>query len=77
MGQQLVDAYNENVATPYSAAERGYIDAVIEPSATRLEIRRALTLLRDKRQALRPRRAEAPPDSALTAVGSHSCTVVR
>ena len=29
------------------------------------------------RQALRPRRAEAPPDSALTAVGSHSCTVVR
>ncbi|MDV6282139.1 acyl-CoA carboxylase subunit beta [Rhodococcus jostii] len=51
MRQQLVDAYNENVATPYSAAERGYIDAVIEPSATRLEIRRALTLLRDKRSA--------------------------
>ncbi|MDH6289096.1 acyl-CoA carboxylase subunit beta [Rhodococcus opacus] len=51
MRQQLVDAYNENVATPYSAAERGYIDAVIEPSATRLEIRRALTLLRDKHSA--------------------------
>ncbi|MCQ4119323.1 acyl-CoA carboxylase subunit beta [Rhodococcus tibetensis] len=47
--QQLVDAYNENVATPYSAAERGYIDVVIEPSVTRLEIRRALTLLRGKR----------------------------
>ena len=51
MRQQLVDAYNENVATPYSAAERGYIDAVIEPSATRLEIRWALTLLRDKHSA--------------------------
>ncbi|TQC51004.1 acyl-CoA carboxylase subunit beta [Rhodococcus sp. WS4] len=51
MRQQLVDAYNENVATPYSAAERGYIDGVIEPSATRLEIRRALTLLRDKHSA--------------------------
>ena len=30
------------------AAERGYIDAVIEPSSTRLEIRKALRLLRDK-----------------------------
>ncbi|MFD4369013.1 acyl-CoA carboxylase subunit beta [Rhodococcus sp. NPDC058521] len=47
--QTLIDAYNESVATPYGAAERGYIDAVIEPSVTRLEIRRALKLLRDKR----------------------------
>ncbi|MCH5643513.1 hypothetical protein MKW15_12815 [Gordonia sp. ABSL49_1] len=30
------------------AAERGYIDAVIEPSHTRLEIRRALAMLADK-----------------------------
>lgn len=46
--QQMIDTYNESVATPYAAAERGYIDAVIEPSTTRLEIRRALKLLRDK-----------------------------
>ncbi|QNG20854.1 acyl-CoA carboxylase subunit beta [Rhodococcus triatomae] len=46
--KELVDTYNENVATPYAAAERGYIDAVIEPSTTRLEIRRALKILRNK-----------------------------
>lgn len=46
--QQLIDTYNESVATPYGAAERGYIDAVIEPSTTRLEIRRALKLLGGK-----------------------------
>lgn len=44
----LINQYNETVATPWVAAERGYIDAVIEPSRTRLEIRHALRLLRDK-----------------------------
>ncbi|QLY27671.1 acyl-CoA carboxylase subunit beta [Nocardia huaxiensis] len=46
--QNMIDFYNATVATPWTAAERGYIDAVIEPSATRLEIRKALQLLRDK-----------------------------
>ncbi|BCK55855.1 propionyl-CoA carboxylase subunit beta [Nocardia wallacei] len=50
--QFLINQYNETVATPWIAAERGYIDAVIEPSRTRLEIRRALRLLRDKRPVL-------------------------
>jgi len=44
----MINQYNETVATPWIAAERGYIDAVIEPSRTRLEIRHALRLLRDK-----------------------------
>lgn len=44
----MINQYNENVATPWIAAERGYIDAVIEPSRTRLEIRHALRLLREK-----------------------------
>ncbi|MEV0079864.1 acyl-CoA carboxylase subunit beta [Nocardia neocaledoniensis] len=44
----MINQYNETVATPWIAAERGYIDAVIEPSSTRLEIRHALRLLRDK-----------------------------
>ncbi|MFC4127694.1 acyl-CoA carboxylase subunit beta [Nocardia rhizosphaerae] len=44
----LINQYNETVATPWVAAERGYIDAVIEPATTRLEIRHALRLLRDK-----------------------------
>ncbi|MCM6772142.1 acyl-CoA carboxylase subunit beta [Nocardia sp. CDC159] len=46
--QNMIDFYNATVATPWIAAERGYIDAVIEPSQTRLEIRKALRLLRDK-----------------------------
>ncbi|WP_406230856.1 acyl-CoA carboxylase subunit beta [Nocardia sp. NBC_01009] len=50
----MINQYNETVATPWIAAERGYIDAVIEPSRTRLEIRQALRLLRDKESALEP-----------------------
>lgn len=46
--QQMVDFYNALLDNPWVAAERGYIDAVIEPSATRLEIRKALRLLREK-----------------------------
>ncbi|MFI5776536.1 acyl-CoA carboxylase subunit beta [Nocardia sp. NPDC051570] len=46
--QNMIDFYNATVATPWIAAERGYIDAVIEPSTTRLEIRKALRLLREK-----------------------------
>lgn len=46
----MINQYNETIATPWIAAERGYIDAVIEPSRTRLEIRHALRLLRDKPQ---------------------------
>lgn len=50
----MIDQYNTTVATPWIAAERGYIDAVIEPSRTRLEIRHALRLLRDKEAAAEP-----------------------
>ncbi|MGC4961404.1 acyl-CoA carboxylase subunit beta [Gordonia sp. DT101] len=46
--QQMVDLYDTTVATPWVAAERGYIDAVIEPSQTRLELRKALAMLADK-----------------------------
>jgi acetyl-CoA carboxylase carboxyltransferase component len=59
--QQLIDYYNANVATPWVAAERGYIDAVIEPATTRLEIRRALTLLRDKKLQRNPRKHHLLP----------------
>ncbi|MEV0060951.1 acyl-CoA carboxylase subunit beta [Nocardia sp. NPDC050718] len=50
----MIDHYNATVATPWVAAERGYIDAVIEPSQTRLEIRHALRLLREKEQSAEP-----------------------
>ena len=41
---ELVDEYVERYANPYVAAERGYIDDVIEPSQTRRELVRALQL---------------------------------
>ncbi|WP_280449460.1 carboxyl transferase domain-containing protein, partial [Nocardia brasiliensis] len=59
--QQMIDFYNATMATPWVAAERGYIDAVIEPSTTRLELRRALQLLRDKTQARNPRKHHLLP----------------
>ena len=48
----LIDEYETTLANPYVAAERGYIDAVIAPHETRLEIVRALRLLRSKREVL-------------------------
>jgi acetyl-CoA carboxylase carboxyltransferase component len=46
--------YAERLLNPYVAAERGYVDAVIEPAATRAEISAALELLADKRELMRP-----------------------
>jgi propionyl-CoA carboxylase beta chain len=49
---ELIDDYDTALANPYIAAERGYIDAVITPHETRVEIVRALRLLRSKRETL-------------------------
>jgi len=49
---EFTDRYEDTLANPYIAAERGYIDAVISPHETRLEIVRALRLLRTKRASL-------------------------
>ncbi|MFL0579136.1 acyl-CoA carboxylase subunit beta [Dietzia sp. 179-F 9C3 NHS] len=59
--QQLIDMYNEFIATPYTAAERGYIDAVIEPSETRLMLRKALAQLKDKTRTESPRKHPIMP----------------
>jgi propionyl-CoA carboxylase beta chain len=47
---ELSRRYEEELATPYLAAERGYVDAVIRPSETRREVTRALELLRTKQE---------------------------
>ena len=48
---ELVGEYTERFANPYIAAERGYIDDVIEPGRTRSELIRALRLgLRKERK---------------------------
>ena len=52
---ELVLEYREKFANPYVAAERGYIDSVIEPSWTRPHLIEALDLLKTKREA-RPSR---------------------
>ncbi len=59
--QNLINFYNENVATPWVAAERGFIDAIIEPATTRLELRRALKLLQDKKIQRNPRKHHVLP----------------
>ena len=54
--RDFIDFYNSMMATPYMAAERGYIDAVIEPAETRLQLRKALAQLRDKEVLRTPRK---------------------
>ncbi len=44
--------YADRLLNPYVAAERGFIDAVIEPADTRAEIAAALAVLDDKREQL-------------------------
>jgi propionyl-CoA carboxylase beta chain len=51
-----VTVYEDLLANPYIAAERGYVDAVIAPSQTRLEVSKALRMLRTKRDELPPKK---------------------
>jgi propionyl-CoA carboxylase beta chain len=46
---ELVAEYSERFANPYIAAQRGYVDDVIDASATRATVARALEILADKR----------------------------
>jgi acetyl-CoA carboxylase carboxyltransferase component len=53
---ELVEDYQSRFANPYVAAERGYLDGVIEPRETRPALIKALRLARHKRQSLPPRK---------------------
>jgi acetyl-CoA carboxylase carboxyltransferase component len=53
--EELVEDYKEKFANPYVAAERGFLDDVIEPQDTRPTLIRSLHLLKDK-QVERPHR---------------------
>ena len=46
---KLANEYTYNVASPFLAAERGELDGVIEPAATRVAVVKALRALRTKR----------------------------
>ena len=49
---ELIEEYTERFANPYIAAERGYVDDVIDPRETRRVLVRSLTMLRTKREQL-------------------------
>jgi propionyl-CoA carboxylase beta chain len=53
---KLVQEYEDTLANPYVAAERGYVDAVIEPAHTRIAVTKALRALRHKRATLPPKK---------------------
>jgi propionyl-CoA carboxylase beta chain len=53
---ELIQEYEDTLANPYIAAERGYVDAVIQPSQTRAQVTRALRMLRTKRETLPPKK---------------------
>lgn len=53
---ELIQEYEDTLANPYIAAERGYVDAVIQPSQTRTQIVRSLRMLRTKRESLPPKK---------------------
>ena len=53
---ELIDEYTERFANPYIAAERGYVDDVIDPRETRKVLARSLAMLRTKREQLPSRK---------------------
>lgn len=54
--QRFITEYEDTLANPYIAAERGYIDTVITPSNTRMNVTKALRALRNKRETLPPKK---------------------
>lgn len=54
--KEKVAEFEDKFANPYIAAERGFIDEVIEPSETRPKLIRALSLLQNKRDTNPPKK---------------------
>jgi acetyl-CoA carboxylase carboxyltransferase component len=53
---ELVEDYTERFANPYNAAERGYVDDVIDPRQTRRVLATSLEMLRSKKEQLPQRK---------------------
>ena len=54
--RQKVEEFRDKFANPYVAAERGFVDEVIEPRLTRAKVIRALRLLRTKKDTNPPKK---------------------
>jgi acetyl-CoA carboxylase carboxyltransferase component len=55
------DEYRERYLTPWPAAERGFVDQVVDPADTRRALAAGLRALSTKREVLRARKHEAGP----------------
>ncbi len=53
--------YDDRLLNPYVAADRGYVDAVIDPADTRRAVADALAALSSKRERLQPRKHDNTP----------------
>jgi acetyl-CoA carboxylase carboxyltransferase component len=53
---ELVAEYTEKYSNPYAAAERGYVDDVIDPADTRIKLVAGLKMLSTKRETLPQRK---------------------
>jgi propionyl-CoA carboxylase beta chain len=53
---ELISDYSEKFSNPYIAAERGYVDDVIEPQDTRHRLIQSLEMLRSKRETIPQRK---------------------
>ncbi len=53
---ELIEDYSDKFSNPYIAAERGYVDDVIEPQQTRAKLMKGLDMLRSKRETIPQRK---------------------
>ncbi len=54
--RRKIDEFRSKFANPYVAAERGFVDEVIEPRRTRTKVMRALRMLKDKKDTNPPKK---------------------
>jgi len=53
---RLIQDYSDTFATPYKAAELGFVDEIIFPEQTRFKLSQALQMLKNKRDKMPPKK---------------------
>jgi len=56
--QEKIEEFRDTLANPYVAADRGFVDAVIQPRETRKKLIQALEMLETKRDKNPPKSME-------------------
>ena len=70
---ELVAEYTERYANPYAAAERGYVDDVIDPADTRSKLIAGLAMLQDEARGAPPPQAREHAPVTWVRVGRARC----